>query len=55
MLQQILEIIDDPTTGKPMRHERKGTRERYIGSYHPSYAWIEERDEVMLLDHKDAQ
>ena len=55
VLKQTLEIIDDPTTGKPMRHERKGTRELYIGSYRLSYAWIEERDEVVLLDHKGAQ
>ncbi|MFT4308628.1 MAG: type II toxin-antitoxin system RelE family toxin [Candidatus Woesearchaeota archaeon] len=57
VLQQILKVTDDPTIGKPMRHERKGTRELYVGSYRLSYAWIEERDEVVLLDlyHKDEQ
>jgi mRNA-degrading endonuclease RelE of RelBE toxin-antitoxin system len=57
ILQQILKIIERPTVGKPMRHERANTRELYIGSYRLSYAWIEERDEVVLLDlyHKDEQ
>lgn len=57
VLQQILKIIEEPAIGKPMRHERKSTRERSIGSYRLSYAWIEERDEVVLLDlyHKDEQ
>ncbi|OVE74904.1 hypothetical protein BVX95_00865 [archaeon D22] len=55
--KQIRKIINSPEMGKPMRYDRKGTRELYIAPYRLSYLYIEDRDEVVFLDlyHKDLQ
>lgn len=53
--KQIIKIIQNPETGKPMRYARKGTREVYVPPFRPSYAYIE--DKIIFLDlyHKDEQ
>ena len=55
--KQIKRIIDKPEIGKPMRYARKGTREKYIGSYRLAYAYIKDKNKLVFLDlyHKDEQ
>ncbi len=53
----IIKIINNPEIGKPMRYDRKGTRELYLSSFRLSYAWDKEKDILYFLDiyHKDEQ
>jgi mRNA-degrading endonuclease RelE of RelBE toxin-antitoxin system len=55
--KQINKLLENPEVGKPMRHNRKGTREVYVGHFRLSYAYILEEDRIILLDfyHKDEQ
>lgn len=55
--KQIKKIIDNPKIGKPMMHNRKGTRELYIKPFRISYAYISESNKIIFLDfyHKDEQ
>lgn len=55
--KQIVKIIKMPEAGKPMRHDRKGTREVYIPPFRLSYAYIKDEDRIIFLDlyHKDEQ
>lgn len=54
---QIRKIIENPETGKPMRYDRKGTREVYVKPFRLSYAYLKEEDKIIFLDlyHKDEQ
>ena len=54
---QIEKLRNNPEIGKPMRHERKGTRELYLSPFRISYLYIKEEDKVVFLDlyHKDEQ
>ena len=53
----IIKIIKNPEIGKPMRFDRKGTREVYIGSFRLSYFYDKEKDILYFLNiyHKDEQ
>ena len=55
--KQIKKIIDNPEIGKPMKYERKGTRELYVAPFRLSYAFIREEDKIVFLDlyRKDEQ
>ncbi|MDP3027392.1 MAG: type II toxin-antitoxin system RelE/ParE family toxin [Nanoarchaeota archaeon] len=55
--KQIEKIIENPEIGKPMRYNRKGTREVYIPPHRLSYAYSKEKGVIYLLDlyHKDEQ
>lgn len=55
--KQIEKVIINPEIGKPMRFERKGTREVYISPYRLAYAYIPEENRIIFLDlyHKDEQ
>lgn len=55
--KQLEKIKATPEIGKPMQHERKGTREVYVKPYRLSYAYLKEEDKVIILDlyHKDWQ
>ena len=55
--KQISKIIKDPNLGKPMKHNRKGTREQYVKPYRLSYSYSELEDKIRFLDlyHKDEQ
>ena len=55
--KQIEKINNNPQIGKPMRHNRKGTREVYIAPFRLSYEFIENINTINLLDlyHKDEQ
>jgi mRNA-degrading endonuclease RelE of RelBE toxin-antitoxin system len=55
--RQIQKIVEDPETGKPMRYDRKGSREVYISPYRLSYLYEKNNDLIILLSlyHKDEQ
>lgn len=55
--KQIYKIRDNPEIGKPMMHERKGTRELYIKPYRLAYAYEKNLDKIIILEfyHKDEQ
>lgn len=55
--KQIEKIIDNPEIGKPMKYQRKGTREVYVVPFRLSYAFIENDNKIIFLDlyHKDEQ
>ena len=55
--KQIQKIIENPEIGKPMRYDRKGTREVYIKPFRLSYAYIKQENKIILLElyHKDEQ
>lgn len=54
---QITKIVDNPLIGKPMKFDRKGTRELYISPYRISYAYFEKDERIIFLSiyHKDNQ
>ncbi len=53
----IFKIKDNPEIGKPMRHNRKGTREVYLPPFRLSYAYDKTNDIIVILNlyHKDEQ
>ncbi|MBU1199161.1 MAG: type II toxin-antitoxin system RelE/ParE family toxin [Nanoarchaeota archaeon] len=55
--KQVEKIIENPLIVKPMRYERKGTRELYIKPCRLSYAYNEKEKIIILLDlfHKKEQ
>jgi len=55
--KQIKKISENPNIGKPMRHDRKGTRELYVSPFRLSYAYVVEKKIVYILDlyHKKKQ
>jgi mRNA-degrading endonuclease RelE of RelBE toxin-antitoxin system len=57
ILKQIKKLRENPEVGKPMRHDRKGTRELYIKPFRLSYAFFKEKNLIYILDlyHKKEQ
>ena len=55
--KQIAKIVKNPQIGKPMMHNRKGTREVYVSPFRLSYIYSKEEDKLIFLDlyHKDEQ
>lgn len=55
--KQIQKIAENPEVGKPMRYDRRGTREVYVKPFRLSYAYIKHENKVIFLDlyHKDEQ
>jgi mRNA-degrading endonuclease RelE of RelBE toxin-antitoxin system len=55
--KQVEKIVEDPQIGKPMRYERKDTRELYVAPYRLAYSYIRREDKLIFLDiyHKDEQ
>ena len=55
--KQFVKIREYPEIGKPMMHNRKGTREVYVAPFRLSYVFIREEDKIIFLDlyHKDEQ
>ena len=53
----LYKIKNNPEIGKPMRHNRKGTRELYLPPFRLSYAYDKNNDIVVILDlyHKNEQ
>jgi mRNA-degrading endonuclease RelE of RelBE toxin-antitoxin system len=50
-------VVDSPEIGKPMRYERKGTREVYASPFRLAYIYDPTTDTVLFLDlyHKKGQ
>ena len=50
-------IKENPEVGKPMKYDRKGSRELYISPFRLSYVCIASEQKVIILDlyHKDKQ
>lgn len=55
--KQIKKIISNPKIGKPMKYERKNTRELYISPYRIAYAYLPSENKIIFLSlyHKDNQ
>ena len=53
----IIKILNNPEIGKPMRYDRKETRELYISPFRLNYIFDKARDILIFLDvyHKDEQ
>lgn len=53
----IIRILNEPETGKPMRFDRKETRELYVPPFRLNYIYDKSRDILIFLDiyHKDEQ
>ena len=53
----IIKIKNNPAIGKPMKHNRKGTREVYLTPFRLSYAYNKKSDTIIILEfyHKDEQ
>lgn len=57
IMKQVKKISENPEIGKPMRYDRKGTRELYIKPFRLSYFYFPEKELVYILDlfHKKKQ
>ena len=57
LIKQFLKIRENPELGKPMKYDRKGTREVYIPPFRLSYAYLKDENKIIFLDlhHKDEQ
>ncbi len=57
VIKQIEKLKDNPNFGKPMKYERKGTREIYVKPYRLVYRYFEDKLLILFLDlyHKDKQ
>ena len=57
VIRQIEKIKENPEIGKPMRYDRRGSRELYTGSFRLSYSFSVHENTIYLLDlyHKDEQ
>lgn len=55
--KQIVKIVENPMIGKPMRYQRKGTREVYVKPFRLVYSFDDEVLILLFLDlyHKDVQ
>jgi len=55
--KQIQKIIKNPEIGKPMRYDRKGTRELYLTPFRLSYCYLKHENKIIFLDlyHKKEQ
>jgi len=53
----IRKVIADPTIGKPMQYNRKGTRELYLKPFRLSYIYDPTDDSITFLElyHKKHQ
>ncbi len=50
IIKQLNKIKDNPQVGKPMMHDRKGTRELYIKPFRVSYKFHVDKGMVEILD-----
>ena len=49
-IKQIEKIKLNPEAGKPMMHDRRGTRELYLKPFRLSYCYIKNEERVIILD-----
>lgn len=55
IIKQVSKIKDSPKIGKPMRFDRKGTRESYVSPWRLSYKIKGNTVYILALYHKDLQ
>jgi len=57
IIKQIEKIKNNPEVGKPMMHDRRGTRELYIKPFRLAYYYIKNEDKVIIFEfyHKKKQ
>ena len=57
VIKQIEKLKLNPELGKPMRYDRRGTRELRIPPFRLSYSYLKSEDKIIILDlyHKDVQ
>lgn len=55
IIKQISKVRDNPKIGKPMRFDRKRTRELYISPWRLSYKLEGDIVYILALYHKDLQ
>lgn len=57
IIKQVEKIKINPEVGKPMKYNRKETRELYVKPFRLSYAYIVDKETVYILDlyHKKRQ
>ena len=57
IIKQIKKISENPEIGKPMMHDRKGTRELYLKPFRLSYVYLINENKIYILDlyHKNKQ
>ncbi len=57
IIKQAEKIINSPEIGKPMRYDRRETREIYIMHYRLAYAYDKKKNKLIFLEiyHKDEQ
>ncbi len=57
VMKQIQKIVINPEIGKPMKYDRRGTRELYTKPFRISYYYHKEELLILFLDlyHKDEQ
>jgi len=57
IIRIVKKIKQDPKTGRPMRFDRRGTREVYASPYRLSYSYSKDENKIVFLDlyHKDEQ
>ena len=55
IIKQIYKIRENPEIGKPMRFDRKGTRELYVSPFRLSYKVEGDVVYILALYHKDLQ
>ena len=55
--KQIEKIKENPEIGKPMKYQRKGTKELYISPFRLAYAYLSNKKEIVILNlyHKKKQ
>ncbi len=53
----VTKIINEPEVGKPMKYDRRGTREVYAPPFRLMYFYDKNKDILFFLDfyHKDKQ
>lgn len=55
IIKQVSKIRDNPEIGKPMRFDRKGSRDLYIPPWRLSYKLDGETVYILAIYHKDSQ
>ena len=53
----IIKVINNPEIGKPMRYDRRGTREIYLKPFRLSYVYNNKEDVLyfLVIYHKNEQ
>jgi len=56
-MKLIRKLMENPNTGKPMKYDRRGTREVYLKPFRLSYFYSQQESRITLLDlyHKKKQ